>query len=218
MLCYSTCTFNTIENEGVVEAFLAEFSEFSLKPFDLSPDLQAASGMLHLFPHQVMGEGHFVALMQKSKGEGTVGTLPTKPLSLPGKGDMEVYRDFCNEAFSEPGPEPTGFFAGRLAHFPAALDISGLKVLRAGLHLGEIRGKRFVPDHALAMAVLLPAGCKIIPLNMAQAEAYLRGETLEAPEAIRGWAAVSYSGLSLGWGKVADGRVQNHYPKGLRKG
>ena len=34
----------------------------------------------------------------------------------------------------------------------------------------------------------------------------------------KGWALASFAGLNLGWGKISDGVMKNHYPKGLRRG
>jgi 16S rRNA C967 or C1407 C5-methylase (RsmB/RsmF family)/NOL1/NOP2/fmu family ribosome biogenesis protein len=218
ILCYSTCTFNTVENEGVIESFLKEHSEFSLVSFALSQDIKSVNGMLHLFPHRIAGEGHFVALMKKL-GEGkTEHSVPNNVLPLNDKGSADAYHSFCTETFGITGPEIKGLFAGRLISAGALPDISGFKVYRVGLHLGEARGRHFVPDHAWAMSGLLPESCRKLPMTLAQAQAYLRGETLPAPEDSRGWAVMQFAGLALGWGKIAEGRVQNHYPKGLRKG
>ena len=94
---------------------------------------------------------------------------------------------------------------------PCALD--GLRLLRAGLLLGETVKNRFVPAHALAMAAGLPL-MRRQPLSEADARRYLRGETL--PTNLSGWCAVTYMGLSLGLAKGADGVLKNHLPKGLR--
>ena len=56
-LVYSTCTFERAENEGQIEAFLARHAEFTL------------IGEEMLFPHEVRGEGHFAALLEKSGAE-----------------------------------------------------------------------------------------------------------------------------------------------------
>ncbi len=218
VLCYSTCTFNAVENEGVVEGFLKENPAFSLQPFALTPDLRAENGMLHLFPHRVAGEGHFVALMKKRSAGEYRPILPKSTLPPPGKESLSAWRAFCMETFGEMSTEPTGTFAGRLVVTPVLPDISGLKVLRAGLHLGEVRGKRFFPDHAFAMSGFLPECCPDLSLTLPEAEAYLKGETIPAPWESRGWVLMRLAGLALGWGKMADGRIQNHYPKGLRKG
>ncbi len=216
ILCYSTCTFNTIENEGVVENFLKEHTEFSLAPFALSPDVRTESGMLHLFPHRVAGEGHFVALMRKC-GEAENRAVRTNALPAPDKGSMDAYHAFCRDVFGGPGPDIAGLFAGRLVSAPVLPDISGLKVLRAGLHLGQARGKHFVPDHAWAMGMARPYPCPAFSMTKEEGMAYLRGETLPAPPEMKGWMLPVFAGLALGWGKVSDGMMKNHYPKGLRR-
>ena len=216
ILCYSTCTFNTVENEGVVKAFLLTHPEFVLKPFVLSSDLHADGGMLHLFPHKVRGEGHFVALMEKH-GDTGAADQPVHTVSKLDKNDLSTYTAFCMDTFGEMGPEPNGLFAGRFVKLPAAVDLNGLRIFRAGLHLGEIRSKRFIPDHALAMSPLLPSGCPAANVSLGEAQAYLRGETLPIANGLHGYQVVRFQGLALGWGKAADGRIQNHYPKGLRR-
>ena len=65
-MVYSTCTFNDIENEGVLKRFLALHSEFTLQPFALPGLPEAKDGYLHLYPHEMRGEGHFVSRLNKS--------------------------------------------------------------------------------------------------------------------------------------------------------
>ena len=64
-MVYSTCTFNDTENEGVLERFLQAHPEFALVPFALPGLPRAEAGYLHLYPHEMRGEGHFVSLLQK---------------------------------------------------------------------------------------------------------------------------------------------------------
>ena len=67
-ICYSTCTFNTVENEGVIDDFLRHHHDFSLEAFSLKGVPHAKDGMIRLFPHKVEGEGHFIALLKKRDG------------------------------------------------------------------------------------------------------------------------------------------------------
>lgn len=67
-ICYSTCTFNTVENEGVIEDFLHHHSDFSLEAFSLKGLPHAKYGIIKLLPHEVDGEGHFIALLKKRGG------------------------------------------------------------------------------------------------------------------------------------------------------
>ena len=65
-LVYSTCTFNDTENEGVLARFTAAHPEFALEAFEL-PGLPSGSrGYVHLYPHEIRGEGHFVSLLRKA--------------------------------------------------------------------------------------------------------------------------------------------------------
>ena len=66
-LVYSTCTFNDTENEGVLERFLGAHPEFALEPFALCGLPPAEKGYLHLYPHEMRGEGHFVSLLRKAR-------------------------------------------------------------------------------------------------------------------------------------------------------
>lgn len=45
----------------------------------------------------------------------------------------------------------------------------------------------------------------------------MKGETLPVDVPFTGFCAAVYQGLQLGFGKVSDGMLKNHYPKGLRK-
>lgn len=216
-LAYSTCTFNALENEGVVETFLKEHPAFALKPFSL-PGLPPCGGMLRLWPHRVRGEGHFVALME-NQGE----TLPapqkkikSKEISftLPPKEAARAARAFLEEHMAQP-VEANALFAGVLVHLPEGLPpLDGVRVLRPGLQLGTMRGKTFVPEHALALA--LPSQ-RPYPVSEQEARAYQSGQPLTVPETLRGWLTPTLEGLQLGWGKASEGQMKNHYPKGLRR-
>ena len=97
-------------------------------------------------------------------------------------------------------------------------SVKGLKVLRPGLHLGELKKNRFEPSHALALA-LEPGNVKHmwnLDSREGVATAYLNGQTFPA-EGEKGWYLICVDGFSIGWGKLAGGIMKNHYPKGLRR-
>jgi NOL1/NOP2/sun family putative RNA methylase len=98
-------------------------------------------------------------------------------------------------------------------------DLRGLKVVRPGLHLGDIRKNRLEPAHALALAVApdTAAWVQTYRPDAPEIAAYLRGETIPAHENISGWGLVAVDGLPLGWGKASAGQIKNHLPKGLRR-
>jgi len=208
-LVYSTCTLNKIENEAVVEAFLLRHPDFELAPFEL-PGLSAPIGMLTIYPHRVKGEGHFVALLRR-KGNGVAKWQAVSPQNTPDQGSMKVLHDFMH------GQEANLLFGGELRWCPDFPDLSrakGVTVLRSGLHLGTVKGKVFVPDHAWALAVSPPEVPRV-HLTAEQARLYQNGQVIPAEG--KGWVLACYAGLALGWGKVSDGMMKNHYPKGLRR-
>ena len=97
-------------------------------------------------------------------------------------------------------------------------SLSGLKVLRPGLHLGEWKKNRFEPSHALALALPPEHAIHVWDLDSRDslAEAWLKGQTFPA-EGEKGWYLICVEGFSIGWGKLAGGIMKNHYPIGLRR-
>ena len=209
-LVYSTCTLNQIENEGVVEEFLRRHDDYVLEAFTL-PGLDAPDGMLTIYPHRVKGEGHFVALLRR-KGQGMAVWKTVSPKeNAPDKNAVKVLQDFL------PGAQANLLFGGELRYCPDMPDLSkakGVSVLRSGLHLGTVKGKVFVPDHAWAVCNQ-PPEVPCVHLTEEQARLYHNGQVVPAEG--KGWVLACYAGIPLGWGKVSDGMMKNHYPKGLRR-
>lgn len=208
-LVYSTCTLNRTENEDTVEAFCRRHPDFTPEAFSL-PGADAPDGVLTCFPHRMRGEGHFVALLRR-RGDGAAMLPPDRSLPLPDKAAVKALTDFAPDALS-----PTAMLGDTLVCLPDCPEVRGLRVLRAGLHLGRLKGKVFQPDHAWAVSCC-PPDFPRFPLTEEQATRYQAGETLPAPETMKGYVLPTLNGLPLGWGKVSDGMMKNHYPKGLRR-
>ncbi|MFQ9447232.1 MAG: RsmF rRNA methyltransferase first C-terminal domain-containing protein [Christensenellales bacterium] len=227
-MVYSTCTFNDIENEGVLKRFLALHPEFTLQPFALPGLPEAKDGYLHLYPHEMRGEGHFVSRLNKSadtsETESPVQAAPKKKTSArpaasaKGKAPAPiVLPDVFSDAFT-----PNRLYAAgdALWMLPEQISIErlhGLRVLRTGLLLAHAEGKRSEPDHALAMALRPKEAARTANLTIEQALAYQAGETLALGDLPGGYTLLCCEGVSLGWGKQAGGMMKNHYPKGLRR-
>lgn len=206
-LVYSTCTLNPAENEQVVERFLQTCKDFEPVPFSL-PGVTAPNGYFTVYPHRMRAEGHFVAKLKRC-GEGE-GGLPADPVpARPDRSMLEAFRTFAPDAAG-----PVNTFGDTLVSLPGCPSLRGLKVLRAGLHLGQVKGKLFIPDHAWALAGV-PESIPVAEVTEEEACTYLAGETLQADG--HGWMTVTCHGIPLGWGKASDGILKNHYPKGLRK-
>lgn len=230
-LVYSTCTFNDTENEGVLARFTAAHPEFALEAFEL-PGLPSGSrGYVHLYPHEIRGEGHFVSLLRKAPDAPGAPENEEKPRRAvkPARGRGEQAKKAQQPAIVVPEDvlAPGVSFdrlhaaGGSLWALPEGLDdlsrLDGLRVLRTGLLLAHAEGRRAEPDHALAMALTPCEAARTAELDEAQALAYQAGETLELGDLEPGYTLLTLRGVSLGFGKQAGGVMKNHYPKGLRR-
>jgi NOL1/NOP2/fmu family ribosome biogenesis protein len=107
--------------------------------------------------------------------------------------------------------------------FPAGLEKELLTIVsvdlyirKAGVAVGSIAGKDFIPEHALALSSLVNPELVAISLKKEEALQYLRKEEVKIPSLYKGWALVQYEGMNLGWIKVLANRTNNYYPKEWR--
>ena len=201
MFVYSTCTFSEEEDERNVEWFVREFPQFELL------------SQRKIYPHREKGEGHFAALFRKCDGE-KVRFKAWKPFA--DKKSVASWKEFEREFLKKPLCGEFLTFGKNFCLVPVELfSLDGLRVLRAGLLLGENAGKRFEPAHALAMGADRNNLTKIADLDDEQIMRYLHGEELP-PRDLQGWCVAAYHGYPIGLAKNA-GALKNHYPKGLRR-
>lgn len=233
-LVYSTCTFNTRENEETIAAFVQAFPEFRLIREE------------RMWPHRGQGEGHFAAMLAKDgklpeeneqADEAAARRKHLRPASRFHKSGKQsgketaaaqqalgAFVSFAREwlpGFHLPEGGSPLLFGESLYWLPTLSpeSVQGLRTPRPGLHLGEWRKGRFEPAHALAMAV--PTSDAVIvadyDADSPEVAAYLRGESTAAKSGeCRGWGLMSAEGYPLGWFKAADGQQKNRLPKGLR--
>ncbi len=229
-IVYSTCTFSKEENEDVIEYFLERHPDFTLEEME------------RFWPHKVDGEGHFVAKLVR---RGSVDTdlkadrktkknknsknrkNETKPALT--KENMKLLSEFLDETISEDMAawiknSRLVMFGEQLYRLPdMEVDIKGLKVQRAGLHIGEFKKQRFEPSHSLALALKISEAKNVVKLTWddPQTTGFFNGQSVmlsdeQTAECKKGWALVCVDGYTAGWGKVNGTQVKNHYPKGLR--
>ena len=209
-LVYSTCTFAPEENEQAIAAFLQRHTEYALEEISAPWFTRAGVGQFRLWPHKLLGEGHFAAVLRKSGNE-PAADFPSAGQKLP-----KEWLRFAKELDIS---LPTGkaiLFGPNLYWAPEEMpDLKGLKVLRPGLELGEVKKDRFQPAHALALWLKTCKNTVSFPAESSQIQAYLHGDTL--PSNAKGWHLVQVDGYSIGWAKGDGNCLKNHYPKGLRR-
>ena len=209
-LVYSTCTFAPEEDELAVAAFLAEHPEFSPEEVAAPWFVPVENGGHRMWPHKLLGEGHFAAVLKKASGD-------LEEISIPaGEKLPKPWLSFAKELGITLPEGKAVTFGQNVFWAPEELpDISRLKVMRPGLELGTVKKDRFEPAHALALWLRDCGNTHSCNPEGESMKAYLHGEVI--PSDKKGWCLVKAGSFSIGWGK-GDGKVlKNHYPKGLRR-
>ena len=209
-LVYSTCTFAPEEDEEAVAAFLAEHPEFEPEVIETPWFVPGENGSHRMWPHKLLGEGHFAAVLRKTGGEdGDIS--PSKGEKLP-----KEWLSFVKELGIRLPEGKAVSFGQNLFWAPEDMpELTRLKVMRPGLELGTVKKDRFEPAHALALWLDECKAVQEYDPDSEEIRAYMHGEVV--PSAQKGWCLVKAGDYSIGWGK-GDGRVlKNHYPKGLRR-
>lgn len=235
-MLYSTCTYSTEENEGVVAEFLDRHPDFSLIPCNDSVIKHTSDGVdvsggarpelslcRRFYPHVSPGEGQFAALLCRADGGEVANPVKDASVAL-SKNDAAVVNDFTKETLGHTlpglclcGSNASAFPAREHLNFP----IPPFGVVAVGAVIGEVRKGRIVPHHHFFMAYGQDfyLRCLLEPDDPAVA-GYLAGEEISADVDGSGFAAVlvklGEGGVPLGGGKLSGGRLKNYYPKGLR--
>ncbi len=213
-LVYSTCTFAPEENEEVIRGFLAEHPDFAPADVEAPWFTKGELGSFRLWPHKLLGEGHFAAVLHK-KGQAESWDSAPKSGPLPGQ-----WLDFAKKlgiALPPGRPELTGAPGNETLWWlpEGAPERLTATRIRWGLELGYVKKNRFEPAHALALWLKTAKNVLDLPANSQEARQYLHGEVLPCKQ--RGWTLVTLDGYSIGWGKGDGTQLKNHYPKGLRR-
>ena len=209
-LVYSTCTFAPEEDEETVAAFLEAHPEFTPEPVEAPWFVPGENASYRMWPHKLLGEGHFAAVLRKTQGES--GEVP----ACPGGKCPKAWESFAKELDITLPEGKAVSFGQSLYWAPMELpELNRLKVLRPGLELGTERKGRFEPAHALALWLKACAVTESFPPESPEMKAYLHGDVV--PSGKKGWCLVQAGGYAIGWGKGDGSVLKNHYPKGLRR-
>lgn len=247
-IVYSTCTFSKEENEDVIEYFLERHPDFTLEemerfwPHKVDGEGHFVAKLVRRGSVNEFGADYDVCEDSCNKVEDTGLKVDrktkknknsknrkneTKPALT--KENMKLLSEFLDETISEDVAawiknSRLVMFGEQLYRLPdMEVDIKGLKVQRAGLHIGEFKKQRFEPSHSLALALKLNDAKNLVKLTCdnPQTIGFFNGQSVvlsdeQTAECKKGWALVCVDGYTAGWGKVNGTQVKNHYPKGLR--
>ena len=209
-LVYSTCTFAPEEDEMAVAEFLESHPDFEAETIETPWFVPVENGGHRMWPHKLLGEGHFAAVLRKKDGEEGEYT-PVTGIKAP-----KEWVSFAKELGIRLPAGKLLMFRQNLCWVPEDYpDFARLKVERIGLELGTVKKDRFEPAHALALWLKECANLQNYPSDSPEMEKYIHGDVVVSQK--RGWCLVMADGYSIGWGKGDGNVLKNHYPKGLRR-
>ena len=209
-LVYSTCTFAPEEDEQAVAHFLETHLEFEAEILEAPWFVPAPNGGHRMWPHKLLGEGHFAAVLKKTLGDdGDISLAAGEKLP-------KEWVSFAKELGIRLPPGKAVSFGQNLFWAPEEMpELRRLKVLRPGLELGTVKKDRFEPAHALALWLTECSNMVSYEPDSAEIKAYLHGDVI--PCNMQGWCLVRAGEYTIGWGKGDRIQLKNHYPKGLRR-
>ena len=167
------------------------------------------------------GEGHYLALLKK---EGEKPLRAEQVSSGKGKDRLpEELTDFLSLVSRDFDPARIEIRGGKVYFMPDGLpSMKGIRFLRTGLLLGELKKNRFEPSQALAMNLKKEEYRHTLDFSVRDERVikYLKGETLDVEDLVspkeKGWYLVCVDGYPLGFGKLVNQTLKNKYLPGWR--
>lgn len=229
LLVYSTCTFNTKEDEENVR-HICETYGAEVLGVTTDDSMQISGSLLDGYTEPVYrfipgisrGEGLFIAVMRKGE-DGIYNKVKTKDRKERKQRQKDNGKDNTRRTLAWLKRQDDFELAvngDTVTAVPKAWKNvydtaqNALNVLSAGVMLGEVKGKDIVPSQALALSTALDSTkFPSVELDYGQSLAYLRKEAVTLPaDTPRGYVLMKYRGVPLGFEKNIGNRANNLYP------
>ena len=226
-LIYATCSYDPNEDEHIADWLV---NEMGLTPqvidinnyegiVETAAPISKAPGY-RFYPDQIRGEGFFIAAFKKEKEVGVALTSFKSKEAV-----LEKLTKKMQEQVAEvlPANDTIATFlqSGMIKAIPAVFESSILQlasqlyIKKAGVSVGELKGKDFIPAHEYALSYLPLDIFNRVDLDKEQALSYLRRAEFNC-SGEKGWNLMRYNGLGLGWAKILPNRTNNYYPQEWR--
>jgi NOL1/NOP2/fmu family ribosome biogenesis protein len=232
ILIYSTCTYNTKENEENVQWMQQEFGAETL-PVDISKDWNITGSLTkqvflpvyRFLPYKTEGEGFFLAALRKpfdsinhrneylrqSKRNKRKTNIPASSKTV-----LSMAEEWLlpNEDYRLSLKEASVTIFPKIYENELSLLEQYLRIVRSGTMVGNMKGKDLVPHHSLAMSGLLRRDAFLTEdVDYEQALAYLQKKTiLLNKKFVSKFILIIYKNVPLGFVKHIGNRVNNLYP------
>ena len=235
ILIYSTCSYSKEEDEQIMDWLVDEMGMESIA-LEMSTDWgvvytqgDSRTHGYRCWPDQVQGEGFFLSCFKKRSSNECIAPPKLKKTSLEtaSKQELASIESWWGPLTQFKIYKQESYFFCLSPHFTEDLlrfQQAKLYIKKAGILLGKLAGKDFIPEHALSLSQLESGSILAVEMEKEVALHYLRREEVGVEELKvtqgmqikTGWAFVQYKGIRLGWIKVLPQRINNYYPKEWR--
>lgn len=222
VLIFSTCTYNTKEDEETME-WLSQTGDYEFLTIPIQEDWGIAETKLkdtvgyRFYPHKVKGEGFFLSAVRKKEPENSLRTHTKRLLGEKCKNeeikswliDSDSYKFIVDKGVIKAVP---------IENYDLITFLTDkLHVIHFGISLATDKHGKLVPEHNAALSVHLNKKAFItISLSLEQAINYLRKESIEIDTTETGFALLTYEGNPIGWANLLPNRINNLYPSNWR--
>ncbi len=228
ILIYSTCTYNTEENEENLQWIIETFGAESLnvpvpKDWTITGTKKYNNSVFRFIPGKTKGEGFFIAAVRKPDSDEFTGTKRKNKDDKKTSGKIvippqikqwltnpEIFDFELKDNFISAIPRTIVNDYKEMGKF--------LRIVHAGIPIAEIKGKDVIPNHALSLSVEFNKNqFPVVETEKETAIAYLKKEALVLdPDIPKGYVVLSFDKHPLGFVKNIGNRANNLYPQEWR--
>lgn len=226
ILLYSTCTYSSDEDDEIVKWLTDEFNMSLIMPAKYISDYSTALNFEEariFYPHMAKGEGQFLCILKKPGCSNNLSSnLSSNIINL---GNIKPLNNKEIHLILNETEKYVTLNKNKLYKFnDSILYIENPNVMlcskcitKAFIQIGSIVKNRFVPEHGL-FHCLGDYFTNFINLDMDDPRLlkYLHGEEIDDNQINNGYGVIKVFGAPIGGFKASNGKLKNHYPKGLR--
>lgn len=215
-MIYSTCTFNSSENEDNIDWFRHELGAELIDPVLPEEIKKGRNNVGHYFlPGINNSEGFYIAVLRKSDEH-----LIRQKFTV--KKDFRIQKDLLDlTSFANLETSIVYNWNDKLLALPLGSEEqmlhvqSQMRLQKMGTMLGEVMKKGIIPSEELALNPQLINFTNRMVLEKSLALQFLHGDTFQLT-GTHGYHLITYLNEPLGWIKHLGNRFNNLYPKEWR--
>ncbi len=214
-IIYSTCTYNSEENEQQLEPYVQDgrFKSIQIPNQFAQEYLKKHVFVYRFFPHKLSTEGLTISVIQKQQEQSSINLKLKSAVSKFNK-EFNPVEWINNSTAYQIIPVRELFYAvhqnqlEQFAYLNSFLRFSG-----GAIPVCQMKGIAIYPEHGLALSIHLNQHIYKCELDLKDALNFLRATYAPLNKEINAkWILAIYKSACLGWFKVNQNGLKNYFP------